>query len=86
MVGAAVDGYFATKNRRYINVANLAFGWFLGRNCRKVTLYNPETHGCYDGLSAERINRNQGAESSISYLLARLKLEEVRRGLWQKRI
>ncbi len=86
MVAAAVDGYFATKNRRYLNVANLAFGWFLGRNSLKAMVYSPRTYGCCDGICADRVNRNQGAESSISYLLARLKLEEVRRGLWQKRI
>ena len=40
-------------------------------------MYNPETGGCFDGLNANLVNTNQGAESSISYLMARLKLEEL---------
>ncbi|MCW3982755.1 MAG: hypothetical protein NWE96_02025 [Candidatus Bathyarchaeota archaeon] len=80
MVEAAVDGYLATKNERYLDVANVVFGWFLGRNSRNIMMYNPETGGCYDGLSADSVNTNQGGESSISYLLARLRLEGVRRG------
>lgn len=43
-------------------------------------MYNPETAGCFDGLALEKVNMNQGAESSVSYLLARLKLEELKRG------
>jgi hypothetical protein len=80
MVDAAVEAYYATNDRRYLEVANGVFGWFLGRNSRGVMIYNPETAGCYDGLSPEKVNWNQGAESSICYLLARLKLEEAKRG------
>ena len=80
MVEAAVDAYYATKNRRYLEVAETVFEWFLGRNSCKVMVYNPETGGCYDGISPQCVNLNQGAESSISYLLARLKLEEVQQG------
>ena len=76
MVEAAVDAFYATKDKRYLQIANTSFEWFLGRNSRKVLMYCPETGGCFDGLNAERVNMNQGAESSISYLLARLKLEE----------
>jgi hypothetical protein len=81
MVEAAVDGYYATKNKRYLNIAYQVFGWYLGKNSRQLKLYNPETAGCHDGLAKDAVNRNQGAESSISYLLARLKLEELRHGL-----
>ncbi len=87
MVEAAVDAYYATKNKRYTQVAYDAFGWFLGRNSKKVMVYNPETAGCCDGINADTVNMNQGAESSISYLLARLKLEELRQdGFKPKRI
>lgn len=87
MVDAAVDAYYATKDKQYIDVANTVFGWYLGKNSRKIMVYNPETGGCYDGLSATHVNRNQGGESSISYLLARLKLEEAKQSFWhQKRI
>jgi hypothetical protein len=87
MVDAAVDAYYATKERHYLDLAHQVFGWFLGENSRKVVMYNAESGGCYDGLSEDFVNRNQGAESSISYLLARLRLEEAKEGVWhQKRI
>ncbi|MCL2358361.1 MAG: glycosyltransferase [Nitrososphaerota archaeon] len=86
-VEASVDAYYVTKNKCYLEAAETAFGWFLGRNSRKVMVYNPQTGGCYDGISQQYINLNQGAESSICYLLARLKLEEVWQGvLCQKKI
>jgi uncharacterized protein YyaL (SSP411 family) len=86
MVEAAVDGYYATGQRGYLNIAYAVFGWFLGRNSRNKMMYNPQTGGCYDGLSFEFVNKNQGGESSVSYLLARLKLEEAKRGPYKKRI
>jgi uncharacterized protein YyaL (SSP411 family) len=84
-VDAAADAYYATKDQRYLNVATMAFKWFLGRNTRKQVMYNPETGGCFDGLQPDSVNRNQGAESSISYLMARLKLDELQRLNGQKK-
>ncbi len=54
-----------------------AFNWFLGENPLKQTIYNPCTGGCYDGLELHNVNLNQGAESTISYLLARMAFENV---------
>ncbi len=79
LVDAAIDAFYATKDGGYAKTASLAFQWFLGRNTRKTVMYNPETAGCFDGLTPEAVNRNQGAESSISYLMARLKMEELKR-------
>jgi hypothetical protein len=79
LVDAAVDAFYATREQRYADVAVLAFEWFLGRNTREFVMYNPETGGCFDGLTVDSVNWNQGAESSISYLMARLKLEELQR-------
>jgi hypothetical protein len=86
MVEAAVDGYYATKDKHYLDAANTVFGWFIGENSRKAIMYNAETGGCYDGLAKDCVNRNQGGESSISYLLARLKIEEIEHVLAQKQI
>jgi hypothetical protein len=47
-----------------------ALDWFHGRNVHNLPVYIPETGGCYDGLTPEGVNRNQGAESVLSYLLA----------------
>lgn len=54
-----------------------AFNWFMGDNALSQTVYNPCTGGCYDGLEKHNVNLNQGAESTISYLLARMVFEEV---------
>ncbi|MBK0369897.1 glycosyltransferase [Flavobacterium agrisoli] len=58
--------------KRYLK---LAFDWYLGKNHLKQILYNPITGGCYDGLEKENINLNQGAESTVCYLSARLLIE-----------
>jgi hypothetical protein len=56
-----------------------AFSWFLGHNRLHQIVYNPCTGGCYDGLEETHVNLNQGAESSISYLLARLTVEKYKK-------
>lgn len=53
-----------------------AFSWFLGNNHLNQIIYNPCTGGCYDGLEDTYINLNQGAESTVSYLMARLTIEK----------
>ncbi len=84
MVEASVGAFYATNDKSYLKIANRAFEWFLGRNSLKTSLYCPETTGCFDGLTSEEVNLNQGAESSISYLMARLKIEELKRGIWRR--
>jgi glycosyltransferase involved in cell wall biosynthesis len=53
-----------------------AFNWFLGNNRLHQIVYNPCTGGCYDGLEEKQVNLNQGAESTLSYLMARLTMEK----------
>jgi hypothetical protein len=55
-----------------------AFNWFLGNNRLHQIVYNPCTGGCYDGLEETHVNLNQGAESTVSYLMARLTIEKHR--------
>ncbi|MDR3340357.1 MAG: mannosyltransferase, partial [Candidatus Symbiothrix sp.] len=57
---------------RYQILQQNAFSWFLGNNHLHQIIYNPATGGCYDGLEENNINLNQGSESTVSYLLARL--------------
>ncbi|WP_373516568.1 glycosyltransferase [Pricia sp.] len=59
----------------YDTLMETAFAWFLGKNPLHQTIYNPCTGGCYDGLERHNVNLNQGAESTISYLLARMAFE-----------
>ncbi|HTN16041.1 MAG TPA: glycosyltransferase, partial [Chitinophagaceae bacterium] len=65
------------KDNGYLQKMDLAFSWFLGNNHLNQIMYNPCTGGCYDGLEENYINLNQGAESSLSYLLARLTVERA---------
>ncbi len=60
------------KEEKYLNKMEIAFNWFLGNNHLKQIIYNPCTGGCFDGLEQHNVNLNQGAESTISYLMARL--------------
>ena len=79
MVQSFLTAYNLTKKKIYYSNAVLAFNWFLGKNSLNQMIYDEITGGCFDGLSQDTINLNQGAESTISYLLARLSLEEVGR-------
>lgn len=75
MVEAALTGFHLTNEEKYQRVAHIAFEWFLGKNTQNVTVYDPTTGACYDGITHKGLNLNQGAEATISYLLARLELE-----------
>jgi uncharacterized protein YyaL (SSP411 family) len=77
-VDAALDVYGATADVGYLHVAEDVFGWFLGVNSAALPLYDSESGGCRDGLSPVEVNSNMGAESSVCYLLARLRLEEAK--------
>ena len=69
--------YQVYEDENYKEKMKIAFDWFLGKNHLHQIVYNPKTGGCYDGLEENHINLNQGAESTISYLLSRLALEKV---------
>jgi hypothetical protein len=68
--------YSVFKDKNYLSKIEIAMNWFLGNNHLHQIIYNPCTGGCYDGLEEVNVNLNQGAESSISYLMARLAMEE----------
>jgi hypothetical protein len=69
--------YEAFKEDTYLQKMEIAFSWFLGNNHLNQIIYNPCTGGCYDGLEATNINLNQGAESTVSYSMARLEVEKT---------
>jgi glycosyltransferase involved in cell wall biosynthesis len=74
MVSACLDAYRITGDKRWRNEARRAFEWFLGRNDLNLPIYDPQTGGCRDGLHADRLNENQGAESTLAFLQALLEL------------
>ena len=68
--------YEEFEDEEYFMKMETAFNWFLGNNRLHQIIYNPCTGGCYDGLEETHVNLNQGAESSISYLMARLTVQK----------
>jgi glycosyltransferase involved in cell wall biosynthesis len=68
--------YDVLKGENYYRKMFIAFNWFLGNNRLLQIIYNPCTGGCYDGLEESNVNLNQGAESTVSYLMARLTIEK----------
>jgi len=54
-----------------------SFDWFLGTNRLGISLHDNSTHGCLDGLGVLEVNRNQGAESLVSFLVALLAMRSV---------
>lgn len=76
MVEAALTALNSSSNENFKKTAQTAFEWYHGRNTQEVTLYNQETCTCFDGITPEGLNQNQGAEATLSYYLAYLKLKE----------
>jgi len=70
MVSACLEAYRATQDDTWQREARRAFEWFLGRNDLGLPLYDFSTGGCCDGLHPDRVNENQGAESSLAFHLA----------------
>lgn len=69
-VGACIEAFNATGDPRWRDDATRAFEWYLGSNDLRLPLYDAATGGCCDGLQSNRVNQNQGAESTLSFLLA----------------
>lgn len=73
--------YEVFKKQSYRDKIDIAFNWFLGANHLQQVIYNPCTGGCYDGVEEHAVNLNQGAESTVSYLMARLTIEKLQRNM-----
>lgn len=70
MISACLSAAHITADAAWSREARRAFEWFLGRNDLALPLYDPITGGCADGLHPDRINENQGAESTLAFHLA----------------
>jgi glycosyltransferase involved in cell wall biosynthesis len=70
MVSACLEAYRSTSDVWWYEQAQRAFDWFLGWNDLGLELYSPESGGCGDGLHVDRVNGNQGAESTLAFLLS----------------
>jgi glycosyltransferase involved in cell wall biosynthesis len=69
-VSACIEAYHATEDSNWLQETRLAFEWFLGANDLGLDLYDSKAGGCFDGLQEDRVNLNQGAESTLAFLLA----------------
>jgi len=74
MVSACLEAFRITKDKIWHKEARRAFEWFLGRNDLNLPIYDPTTGGCRDGLHSDRVNENQGAESTLAFLQSLLEL------------
>lgn len=74
-VSACLDAFRVTSDARWVQHARRAFNWFMGQNHLHHWLYDTSTGGCRDGLHRDRPNQNQGAEATLSFLMA---LQEMR--------
>jgi glycosyltransferase involved in cell wall biosynthesis len=63
-------------DQTYLSFMKTAFEWYLGHNQLNQIVYNPISGGCYDGLEHDHVNINQGAESTVTYLMARISIEK----------
>jgi glycosyltransferase involved in cell wall biosynthesis len=77
-VAACLEAYRVTGDGRWRSYAWSAFNWFLGDNDLQVPLYDSVTGGCRDGLHPDRANENQGAESTLSFLMSLLEMHALR--------
>jgi glycosyltransferase involved in cell wall biosynthesis len=78
-VSACLQAYRVTGDSRWRGQAWSAFNWFLGDNDLQLPLYDSATGGCRDGLHPDRANENQGAESTLSFLMALLEMRSLQK-------
>jgi glycosyltransferase involved in cell wall biosynthesis len=77
MIGACVEAFNITQDKTWIDNAVMCSNWFLGHNDLNMPLYDPKTGGCRDGLMADGINQNEGAESTLAWLLSLMTLQKL---------
>jgi glycosyltransferase involved in cell wall biosynthesis len=77
-VSACLEVYRLTEETQWYEEAQRVFCWFLGKNDLQVPLYDATTGGCKDGLHPDRMNENQGAESTLSFLMALLEMQAAK--------
>lgn len=77
-VSACLEVYKLTEESQWLDEAHRVFNWFLGKNDLQTPLYDATTGGCRDGLHPDRVNENQGAESTLSFLMALLEMQATK--------
>ncbi|MCK9321708.1 MAG: glycosyl transferase, partial [Bacteroidales bacterium] len=78
------QAYNISNNKDYLSKLFKSFKWFLGENDLRMSLFNYETKGCFDGLESYGINQNQGAESTLAYLISYLNVLKAHEDYYTK--
>ena len=78
MIGACIEAYECTQREEWVQLASTCFNWFLGKNDQQIKLYDHTSGGCRDGLMRDGVNENQGAESTLSYLMSLIAIYNLR--------
>jgi hypothetical protein len=78
-LSACLSANAASREPVWMERASRAFQWFLGQNALQTSLYDAATGGCRDGLHVDRVNENQGAESTLSFLVSLLEMRAAAR-------
>jgi glycosyltransferase involved in cell wall biosynthesis len=78
-IAACLTAWRADGDAEWKAIATNVFAWFLGRNDLSVSLVDPETGSCRDGLHPDRANENRGGESVVSYLLGLADIRQLAR-------
>lgn len=81
MVSASLEAFRITGDKHWRQEARRAFEWFLGHNDLNLPIYDSTTGGCRDGLHPDRVNENQGAESTLAFLQSLLELRLAQNAL-----
>ena len=76
-ITACAEAYQVTGDRFWVIEARRAFAWFLGQNDLDTSVYNPDSGGCRDGLHIDRVNLNEGAESTLAFLGALVEIQAL---------
>jgi len=77
LVDACIEAYHVTREKHWIREASKAFHWYLGDNDMRIPLYDFTTGGSRDGLHPDRVNENQGAESTLAWLMSLLLMHDL---------
>ncbi len=79
LVSACLDAFRITEDIGWYDYATQAYEWFFGRNALGVSMYDKATGGCRDGLHIDRLNENEGAESTLSLIQSMLEMKQFAR-------
>ena len=77
LIDACIEAYRVTREDHWLGDARKAFNWFLGDNDLRTPIYDFTTGGCKDGLHSDRVNENQGSESTLAYILSLLLMHDM---------